>query len=131
MIIDGTTAAWSRSLARVSIADIRGERDGDEIGGKFRIVWILIVSSPITFLMSLMTVLGSLPGSSRQSISAYAVSEITLVFWLADSTVGVMVSRACAVWLGSERNFFRNAGSLRALARSSWSLGLCSRWAIE
>src|SRR5271166_1090655 len=96
MIIDGTTAAWSRSLARVSIAVIRGERDGDEIGGKFRIVSILIVSSPITFLMSLMTALGSLPGSSRQSTSAYAVSEITLVFWLADSTVAVIVSRTRA-----------------------------------
>src|SRR5271167_489163 len=102
MIIDGTTLACSWSLASVSIADIRGEREGDEIGGKFRITSILMVSSPITFLMSFMTVLGSLPGSSRQSTSAYAVSEITLVLSLADSTVGVIVSRTCAFWLGSE-----------------------------
>src|SRR5208282_1182283 len=119
MIIVGTTVAWSRSRASVCIAVINGVRDGDEIGGKFRITSILIVSSPIAFLMSLRTVLGSLPGSSRQSTSAYAVSEITLVFWLADSTVGVIVSRTLAFWLGSSRNFWRYAGSFRAAARSS------------
>src|SRR5208337_1790587 len=123
MIIDGTTLAWSCSLASLSIAVIRGERDGDEIGGKFRITSLFTVSSPITFLMSLMTFLGSLPGSSRQSISADAVSEITLVFWLADSTVGVIVSRTRAFWLGSSRNFWRYAGSFRAAARSSCCLG--------
>src|SRR5579862_2477826 len=107
MIIEGTTMAWSRFLASVSIAVINGDRDGDEIGGKFRITSSLMASSPITFLMSLMTVLGSLPGSSRQSTSAYAVSEITLVFWLADSTVGVIVSRTCAFWPGSEIKVLR------------------------
>src|SRR5260370_40653869 len=106
MIIEGTTLAWSWTRASVSIAFISGEREGDEIGGKFRSTSILIVSSPITFLMSLTTVLGSLPGSRRQSSSAYAVSEITLVFWLAASTVGVIVSRTRALWAGSETNFF-------------------------
>src|SRR5260370_8346868 len=105
--IDGTTCALSRLVARVVIEFISGDRDGDEIGGKFRITSILIVLSPIAVLMSFITAFGSLPGSSRQSTSAYAVSEITLVFWLAESTVGVIVSRTCALWLGSERNFCR------------------------
>src|SRR5271155_5597082 len=123
MIIVGTTLAWSRSRARVSIADIRGVRDGEEIGGKFRITSILIVSSPITFLMSPITALGSLPGSSRQSTSAYAVSEITLVLLLADSTVGVIVSRTRAFWLGSARNCVRESGGFSAGARSGCGLG--------
>src|ERR1019366_5294754 len=107
MIMEGTTVARSWSLASVAIAVINGERDGDEIGGKLRITSILMVSSPITFLMSLMTVLGSLLGSSRQSTSAYAVSEITLVLSLADSTVGVIVARPRAFWPGSPRNSLR------------------------
>jgi hypothetical protein len=32
---------------------MRGERDGEEIGGKFRMTSILIESSPIAFLISL------------------------------------------------------------------------------
>src|ERR1019366_918141 len=107
MIIEGTTVARSRSLASVAIAVISGERDGDEIGGKLRITSSLMVSSAITLLMSFMTVLGSLPGSRRQSTSAYAVSAITLVLSLADSTVGVIVSRTRAFWPGSSRNPLR------------------------
>src|SRR5712692_4591049 len=107
MIIDGTTCPLSRLVARVEIAVIKGERDGDEIGGKFRMTSSLIDLSPIAFVISFMTAFGSLPGNSLQSTSAYAVSEITLVFWLAESTVGVIVSRTCAFWLGSDRNFCR------------------------
>src|SRR5271157_3722855 len=123
MIMEGTTVAWSWSLASVAIAVISGERDGDEIGGKLRITSSLMVSSEIAFLMSLMTFLGSLPGSSRQSTSAYAVSEITLVLSLADSTVGVIVSRTRAFWPGSERNVLRYSGSFSAAARSRSCLG--------
>ena len=63
--------------------------------------------------MSFMTALGSLPGSSRQSTSAYAVSEITLVFWLADSTVGVIVSRTRAFWTGIVEELFQIRGILQ------------------
>src|SRR5882757_50235 len=107
MIIIGTTRALSRRSAKVLIAVISDERVGDEIGGKFKVTSILIESSPITVLMSFKKFFGSLPGSNRQSISAYAVSEITLVLLLAESTVGVIVSRTCAFWPGSLRNSFR------------------------
>src|SRR5208283_2843332 len=130
MIIEGTTVARSCSLASVAIAVISGERDGDEIGGKLRITSSLIVSSAIAFLISPITVLGSLPGSRRQSTSAYAVSEITLILSLADSTVGVIVSRTRAFWAGSDRNVLRYSGSFSATARSSICLGPCSSSAI-
>src|ERR1700687_2107806 len=102
MIIDGTACPLSRVLPRVSIAVMSGERDGDEIGGKFRTTSILIELSPIASLIALVTAFGSLPGGSRQSTSAYAVSEITLVFWLAERTVGGVVSRTWGVWVGVE-----------------------------
>src|SRR5579862_7496503 len=102
----GTTVLWPSCQATALIAFIMIERGGEETAGKLSSTSTLIVSSPITWRIRSRNSFGSEPGNRRQSTSAYAVGAITLIFWLAPSTVGVTVSLTIALKRGVARNWW-------------------------